>query len=597
MSSTTLAVTPTDMTKVSGVSNSEKKQIPGIDERPVFLVLDERLEEGGQIFRPGVWYFAIDRDGTPTQTWVCSPLYIEAVTYDGQHNNFGRLLRFMNSLGHWREWAMQMEMLAGAGDELRRELLAMGVEINSAPKARNLLPAYLQDELPMGRMRGALQTGWCEGSFVLPDTVIGPNSSAFIFQSGESGHHEHTVAGTLAGWQAEISARAVGNPFLTLALSTSFAGPLLGRCRVEGGGFHFVGDSSTGKTTLLEAGCSVWGGPNYRRSWRATANGMEGAAVLFNDCLLALDEISEADRKEVGAIVYALGNGRGKQRAGRTGAVRALARWTCSILSSGERTVATTMQEGGHKSKAGQAVRLLDISVARRFGAWDDLHGLPSGTAFSDAIKRAAAIHYGHAGRAFLECLTRDTRDFCAYLDRIKDLREFYIAGGEGQGKRAAARFALIALAGELATEYGITGWPEGAAIAAAAEAFKVWRAERGPGNDESGRILQQVAGFIQRHGDSRFSNANAEGEVQIYNRAGWWIGTGAGREYLFTADGMNDALKGFDYKRALDALEEAGALPPRGADGKRAQYRRIRGQGHKLYHIRPDQLGGDDGD
>ena len=32
---------------------------------------------------------------------------------------------------------------------------------------------------------------------------------------------------------------------------------------------------------------------------------MEGAAALFNDCLLALDEISECDPREVGAIVYA----------------------------------------------------------------------------------------------------------------------------------------------------------------------------------------------------------------------------------------------------------------------------------------------------
>jgi putative DNA primase/helicase len=111
------------------------------------------------------------------------------------------------------------------------------------------------------------------------------------------------------------------------------------------------------------------------------------------------------------------------------------------------------MQEGGNKAKAGQAVRLLDLAVARTFGAWDNLHGLPSGTAFSDAIKRAAATHHGHAGRAFLEKLTRDDRDFCSLLERIKGLQEFSVKGSEGQEKRAAARFALIALAGEIAIE------------------------------------------------------------------------------------------------------------------------------------------------
>jgi putative DNA primase/helicase len=40
----------------------------------------------------------------------------------------------------------------------------------------------------------------------------------------------------------------------------------------------------------------------------------------------------------------------------------------------------------------------------------------------------------------------------------------------EGQDKRAAGRFALLALAGELATEYGMTGWPEGEAVKAAVD-------------------------------------------------------------------------------------------------------------------------------
>ena len=116
---------------------------------------------------------------------------------------------------------------------------------------------------------------------------------------------------------------------------------------------------------MIEAACATWGGPNFRRSWRATANGMEGAAALFNDGLLALDEISECDPREVGAIVYALGNGRGKQRASRSGNARGVTRWRCVVLSSGERTIATAMQEGGYRAKAGQAVRLLDIPAAR----------------------------------------------------------------------------------------------------------------------------------------------------------------------------------------------------------------------------------------
>ena len=593
------AVTSTKISDVTDVT--PEPIIPDESKRPCFKVFDDwqPLPDGGKL-KPGVWFFTIkhskgDAPSVLIQQWICSPIHIEAVTADGQSNNFGRLLRFKTTHGKWREWAMPMELLRGAGDELRGELLAMGAELD--PQAgRSLLGQYLQAKPPKRLIHCALQVGWCGDSFVLPDTVIGAAASGVIFQSGERGHDEFTKAGTLAGWQTEVAALAVGNPLLTLALSASFAGAMLARCNGESGGIHFVGDSSTGKTTAIEAACSTWGGVGYKRSWRATSNGMEGAAALFNDGLLALDEISECDPREVGAIIYALGNGRGKQRASRTGNARGVTRWRCFVLSSGERTIATAMAEGGAKAKAGQSVRLLDIPAARRYGAWDTLHGLPSGTAFSDAIKRSAVTNHGHAGRAFLEKLTRDKRDFCEYLERFKALPGLSAADAEGQSKRAAGRFAMLALSGELATEYGITGWPEGEAITAAAAGFKAWQSTRGRGNDERRQILEQVAGFIARHGDSRFSNAdtNETADAMRVNRAGWWRDDDAGRVYLFNSEGLREAVKGFDFKRALDTLQEAGALPA--TSGERAKAQRIGGQVVRLYPIIANKLGGDHG-
>ncbi len=592
------------LARASETDDGERQQaaIPAVpdNERPCFRVYDDWTTlDTGRKLRPGVWHHGMSNpakgEPAPVDTWVCGPLHIEAQTFDGTGNNFGRLLRFKNTAGRWRSWAMPMELLRGDGSDLRGELLAMGLEID--PAARNNLARYLQARAPFKRVRCALQTGWCDSVFVLPDAVIGPDAGGVIFQSGERGHEEHGQAGTLDGWRAEIAARAAGNPLFVLALSASFAGPLLERTNTEGGGLHFVGDSSTGKTTILEAACSAWGGPGYRRSWRATANGMEGAAALFNDCLLALDEISECDPREVGNIVYSLGNGRGKQRASRTGNARAVTRWRAFIISTGERTIGTTMAEGGHRTKAGQAVRLLDMPAARRFGCFDELHGAASGTALSDAIKRAAATHYGRAGRAFLERLTHDGRDFAAIFERIKGLPHFNGNDFEGQDKRAAGRFALLALAGEVATEYGVTGWPEGAAIEAAAVGFKSWRSTRGKGNDEKRQILERLAGFLERHGDSRFSDWAADGSM-VRDRAGWWKPDDQGRRlYLFTADGLREALKGYDFTRALDLLEEAGVIPKANAKGERAKPENIGMRKVRVYQVRGDVLqGGGDG-
>jgi putative DNA primase/helicase len=530
-----LADTSTDFTEVSEVSAAARKRlVPGETERPKFVVIDDWHDEGGRKFKPGVWNFGIkqargDAPPTLTQQWICSPLHLDAVTTDAHGGNFGRLLRIKSTLGKWSTWAMPMNMLRGDCSDLRGELLAMGVEID--PFARNMLGVYLQDKAPKRRIQCALQTGWSNTefkAFVLPDTVIGPQGAGVAYQSGERGIEEYTTAGTLAGWQAGTAAMAVGNPLLVLALSAAFAGPVLARCNAESGGIHLIGDSSTGKTTAIEAACSVWGGPNFKRSWRTTGNGLEGAAALFNDSLLALDEISECDPRQVGEVVYMLGNGRGKQRAGRSGSARAVARWRSSVLSTGERSIATTMTEGGHRVKAGQSVRLLDVPAQRTFGAWDNLHQFDTGTAFSDALKIEAATHYGHAGRAFLEKLTRDHDvSFSDALDTIKAKPEFQAPGGEGQAKRAAGRFAVLALAGELATGYGITGWTEGNAIKAAGVGFAAWlslRGGMGQGNSERGQITERITSFIERHGDSRFRTPTTP-----TNSASCWCVTGPG--------------------------------------------------------------------
>ena len=575
----------------SSTSNSiNPDTVPSTEQRPCFRVFDDELATDSGKYRAGVWYFGLKQgkaDDPPTRIdrWISSPLHITSVTFDALDNNFGRLLRFKNTLGRYREWAMPMDLLRAAGDELRGELLGMGVHID--PSAHRLLGQYIQALTPERRMHCATQVGWCRDSFVLPDCVIGPSASGVIFQSGERGQDEHTVGGTLEGWKTHIAGRAVGNPMLLIALSASFAGPLLEKCHAESGGFHFTGESSTGKTTAIEAACATWGGPNYLRSWKSTANGMEGAAVLFNDCLLALDELSECDPREIGLIVYALGNGRGKQRASRTGSARRVARWRCLVLSSGETTVETAMAAGGFKAKAGQAVRLLNIPSIGQHGAWDNLHGLSSGAAFSEAIKQAAAKHHGHVGREFLERLTRDTKDFAALLETTKSLPEFAAEGGGGQDKRAAGRFALLAMAGELATEYGLTGWPRGAATKAAADSFKAWQGERGPGNDEPKRIAEAVNEFIEKHGDSRFSNSEAIDEIPVRDRAGWWKNNYDGRVYLFTASGLREALKGHDFKRALDVLQEAKILAVPENKGERAQFARIGGRAMKLYQIK----------
>ena len=56
------------------------------------------------------------------------------------------------------------------------------------------------------------------------------------------------------------------------------------------------------------------------------------------------------------------------------------------------------------------------------------------------------------------------------------------------------------------------------------------------------------------------------------------------------------EASKGFDFKRALDTLREAGALPKPDASGERAKPQRIGGRLVRLYPLQADKLSGQHG-
>ena len=252
--------------------------------------------------------------------------------------------------------------------------------------------------------------------------------------------------------------------------------------------------------------------------------------------------------------------------------------------------ISTELMNAGIKAKAGQLVRIIDLTVGRQFGAWDDLQGLGSGATFSDILNGAVARHHGKAGVEFLEHLTRDNRKWGELLERFK--QKFNVEGDAGQERRVVGRFALIALAGELATEYGVTGWQPGEATEAAKALFRVWLAHRQHGNKEPAQIMEAVAAFIQRHGDSRFSNLNVDEKASVRDRAGWYEQYSEGRVYWFTPDGLQEALRGFDFKRSLTVLVGAGVMPDeRDGKGERAKQKKIWGQNMRLYKVFSDKL------
>lgn len=247
------------------------------------------------------------------------------------------------------------------------------------------------------------------------------------------------------------------------------------------------------------------------------------------------------------------------------------------------------MSEAGHRVKTGQEARLLDLpATGRTHGAFDDLHGYPDGRAFADAMKQATAQHYGHAGPAMVARLLEEKQDLPGLLAMARDLPMF--AAADGLHKRAAGVFALVGLAGELATEYGLTGWAEGDAVKAASVGFDLWRQHRGDGNTEQRQILQAVQDFLERHGDSRFSALGDYKGSNVRDRAGYWRDGEGGRVYLMTRGALAEAAKGHDFSRIVQALDAAGWLVEKDRDKRWTKKVRVGPRHQNFYVVRiPD--------
>jgi putative DNA primase/helicase len=569
--------------KIENPVDTEPRIVSTVDiNRPCFMLHVDWVEVQGKKIKPGLYFHhevnSSDGRRISVDEWICSPLQVLAISSSVTGDDFGRLLRFSDSNGKWHEWAMPMYMLKSNGDELCGELLNQGLIFDH--KYRKKMIHYIMSTKPNRRVIAACTIGWHESVFVLPNQVIG--SEDIVFQSEIAGESEFTTAGTLDEWQQYIGKYCEGNIPLMVSVSTSLAGALLKRVnRQQGGAVHWVGDSSTGKSTTAEVAATIWSSPDFIRSWSTTANGFEGIAAARNDTCIILDEINEASPLEVGRIVYMLGNGQGKQRAGRTGYAKKIQRWRLMAISSGERTLESVMKEAGKQVNSGQAVRLLNIPASFEYGAFSNLHEFTDGRSLADHLKSARLKYYGNIGIAYVHKLVDEKRNLNELLDRVS--QKFLAHTASNLEKRAAGIFAVIGLAGELGIEYGLLPWKEGSALEAAYIAFTRWKEFQGAGQTEDQKILNSVRDYIDRHGDSRFSPH--DNNEKIYERAGWYKTTDERRVYMFTSVALTEAGGGHDRARIVDTLVRHKWLADKDSD-RFTKKTRIGAESKNLYHI-----------
>lgn len=548
---------------------------------------------------------------------IASRIDIAAMVRDHENGGWGQLLLIPDRDGNEHLWAMPAELLASDGQELRRGLLSRGAILRPGQAARLALLNYFVLTEPEARARCVDRIGWHGRRFVLPDETItseDDDAERVILQTGAPLDHAFRQAGTLEGWQETVAAPAIGNSRLLLALSAAFAAPLLAVAGVEGGGFNLRGASSSGKSTALRVAGSVWGGGGlhgYTRTWRATANAAEAMAAAHCDVLLPLDELGQVDGREAGAFAYMLAQGQGKQRAGRDGSVRRPTIWRALFLSTGEVSLGDKIEEGGGRVAAGMAVRVVDVraDAGAGFGLFEDLHGADRAATFAASLSRGASDNYGHAGRELVREVVKDPEGVGSVLRKAiaAFVQEAVPPGADGQVRRVADRFGLVAAAGELARAIGIVPWAEGAAREAARRCFADWIADRGgAGSGEVADAIRRLRAFLEAHGAGRFEPWHRDPRrAVVLNRAGFVRSEidvdgemrGPREFFILPTVWKAEILGGLDLKMINAELVRLGILVP-GNDGKAVSVHKppVQGGALRLYAIHAQFLEGEHG-
>lgn len=473
-------------------------------------------------------------------------------------------------------------------------LRANGIGVKQNGIAISHLANYLQWEGNQTEFLFSKLGGWCNASFsayILPNGEIVGKPEIPVFYIGDlSKKRAYTATGSLEEWQQQVARYAVGNSRLLLALAAVFASPLLPIMKQEGGGFHFFGQSSIGKSVSGMTALSVIGNPEELKiQWNGTGLSFDNYAAANNDGMMMLDEMGQATGQTLDYAAYAVFNGTKKGQGAQDGGNRANLIWRVLALSNGEYEPEYFMKKYNLEWQAGQAVRLpaIPADAGKGYGTFETLHEFERPELLAAHLEQAAKSYHGTAWRAYLECLTQEmANNPMGFRGRLNALYQEFLAmlppDLASQPIRAAKRFALAAAALELAAQWNVTGLPAGVGMAGVVTCFNDWLAHAGKENKEESDILKTARDFMLEHAYSeRFIrnpdtaiNPDYAGQMMESkrNHAGYFLAARAGEQpvwYLLDKVFEEEICKGKDKRLVCDVLSRAAWLQKDGRNLK----------------------------
>lgn len=395
------------------------------------------------------------------------------------HKEYSLVVKFFNYDHLEMTLTFPTALLSDVGGILGKQLRALGMPLIAGKE--KMVNRYIDQMAKWCSNTGwiAEKIGWFEGTnppvFVLPEVILRASANdsnapeVFYQPTLLQDARSLTYKGTLKEWQIHVADKTKRNPLLLFGILAALAGPFNKLAKGESGGFHFCGDTSTGKTAIAQSAASVWGDASDPqnmaertsiRKWKSTISGLEAYAQLHNDICLCLDEIGGTRPEDISEAIYLLTGGIPKGRSVSEGGVRRQPTWHTLLISTGELTIEQVLRQAGQEQKGGIRHRMPDIrcDTTGTGVVYDpELTALNDRARFVAEFKDNCSRYYGTAGPAFVSWILSQIQEkgLQIFSDELKIGVEDYkqklmddLPQLPSEGIRMLNRLAIIGAAG-----------------------------------------------------------------------------------------------------------------------------------------------------
>ena len=220
--------------------------------------------------------------------------------------------------------------------------------------------------------------------------------------------------GSLEEWKKTVNFyNKEGFELHQYVLGTGFGSVLMQLSPINCAGLHLHGGTGVGKTTAMYAGASIWGNPDdLVLHERDTHNTRMNRGEVYHNLPLYMDELTNANGKELSNLAYQLTGGRqrGRMASGSNTERHRGESWRLLAVTTGNASFIEQVSTLKAMPKA-EAQRIMECRVKRiQFDTKEE----------TDKFSNALMSNYGHAGVPFVKYVMKNLDGVRALLTKIQ---------------------------------------------------------------------------------------------------------------------------------------------------------------------------------